>query len=1051
MGWFPLFAPAETSDFAFNGGKVQTQSAFLYSPGDYPYINYMKKAADWTYTHNGQSVIPSDLSVKGYPTTMTNGQYQCVVPKPTQASIGSPNWVLRWSGNAQLFIDSATTVSGSLIGGGGSGYYEFSTTEDAFFRIGVADLKGSFVDDIELYRKDQESNRNAGEKWNPRHISLLKDAKISVLRYLDYQYGNTTNVTTYASRKPTDYFSHAATEYRPSLTIASVSYTANSGTDYAFTGNGTGVPATGGPTSRMMVHVKLPITNTCPSNIVTTTNSSANFGWASHPLVVGDIIQLTYGGFPGTFSDGTIQNPSQSLYVVSTTTDTFQVSKTSGGSALTIQTQPGFGPFATRPATVNMNSAGKIALADFSGSPFQSNQISDTNWVTLIYDAELNKWLLAAFSAHGIINGMPVEDMIDLAKTVGAHPHFISPYLSVFPAGDWHSGVATYAQANAPSWVIPRFEGLNETFNTFGGFVSGPHQLNVARTLWGFAFDTQHIYGRSIRILSQQVGAVYGAGNIETKFDILIGVQSSTGIDTDSDGPMYRNPSAARNTNPRATSELADGYKVVNLNTSGATVTMLSGGVHGKSIGDPISFYANSNSLPSNVSNFQKFWVANNANFSTTAFDITTVSGGGSFGQVGTAPGSGGAGPYFMHDATQVQPSSIASEVVQTNYINPASQNSIKEMTDAINYYVNDDSTQKADRIRSYVTNCTVTSATIVGSISGTTLHVASVTSGDLLRRDSAILGAGVADDTYLVAKIATQGADVATFTVNNSQTVASTAMRLSPLKNYYQAWKYWGANLPFPITKSAGYEGGWSPDYVSPGPTANLDSAVTAISKASSAVFTLSDTNMFNNFAAGKNPAVVGGYFQITGLASPYDIYNGRVVSITGVSGTQVTTNLDTSSQAAAYTGSGRVYFLILKGTATGSITGTVLTISGTQPRMFDYVSYGNNSAQISSGQSGAWNLYGSPTATSSTSMNVFTSGINFINDWRAASKNVPELKDVTLQNFIDFTTIAGFHYPSVYFFAGGSVWGNWDPDYYQVTTAPVLWQAVLDFQEMA
>jgi hypothetical protein len=218
----------------------------------------------------------------------------------------------------------------------------------------------------------------------------------------------------------------------------------------------------------------------------------------------------------------------------------------------------------------------------------------------------------------------------------------------------------------------------------------------------------------------------------------------------------------------------------------------------------------------------------------------------------------------------------------------------------------------------------------------------------------------------------------------------------------------------------------------------------------------------VFGHFETGSNPAIVDAYVifgygkvngaDIDGLSGDYAEYNGRMIKILAVSGNQVTIDLDTSGEAAAFSGTANAFFLVDKGDVTASVSGNVLTITdGPFPKQFDYVGYGNNFGQVSSPRAveNEFNLFGGAPDASSQTMKIFMAPVNYMNDFRFASKQSPLIKDMTIQNFEDLTTMPGGSYPSVYYLAGGrSIWSNWYPDYDDEENVPVLWQAVLDFQ---
>jgi hypothetical protein len=110
----------------------------------------------------------------------------------------------------------------------------------------------------------------------------------------------------------------------------------------------------------------------------------------------------------------------------------------------------------------------------------------------------------------------------------------------------------------------------------------------------------------------------------------------------------------------------------------------------------------------------------------------------------------------------------------------------------------------------------------------------------------------------YATATAARKAEIVAAYTASNDLSVP------------YAAWKAWGVGLG--VTKTAGYEGGWSPDY---GGNATIDTLRKA-SKSSSNLVAITTTN-YNNFliAGGDFPSCfqMGGYDNVWSVFDP-DIY---------------------------------------------------------------------------------------------------------------------------------------------------------------------------------
>ena len=88
----------------------------------------------------------------------------------------------------------------------------------------------------------------------------------------------------------------------------------------------------------------------------------------------------------------------------------------------------------------------------------------------LIWDADLDSWIKLGGDVNDgyalLGNDIPLEICVELAKQIGCHPYFTLPYLAADPATDWTTELATYIRDNGPSWMVPRFEGVNELWHS---------------------------------------------------------------------------------------------------------------------------------------------------------------------------------------------------------------------------------------------------------------------------------------------------------------------------------------------------------------------------------------------------------------------------------------------------------------------------------------------------------------------------------------------------------------------------------------------------------
>ena len=190
------------------------------------------------------------------------------------------------------------------------------------------------------------------------------------------------------------------------------------------------------------------------------------------------------------------------------------------------------------PSTLNVNGTGDINILSEYGTPLSEGGNSfpvGGTWqslATLIYDATLNAWIKhggdIAIGSSGIQSGVPVELMVRLCAEVGAHPHFVAPPLALDPITDFIPKLAEYCRDNAPSWMVPRFEGPNELWNTAGGFFQTTYAMAKSNA-YGWGNDYHNWYGKVMSIMGQAVSAAYGGDR--SRYQVLCGVQTAMGSD----------------------------------------------------------------------------------------------------------------------------------------------------------------------------------------------------------------------------------------------------------------------------------------------------------------------------------------------------------------------------------------------------------------------------------------------------------------------------------------------------------------------------------------
>jgi hypothetical protein len=200
----------------FNGGRSQVNLNFLQGGGDYPFLNCLKTAQNWGLMDNSGWPDPDTLDSDGYPISISHGGVYTVFFVPSQASRPG-NYVITWNGNGTVFCGmSNTPVSGSKTSTNGSGRYVFSTTETRFV-IGIQSIGTPRISNLQVFHINDETALNAGQVFGAKFKQRLVEANFGVIRFLNWQSGNTTNVTTWATRKPITHVFYSGSEFRASL------------------------------------------------------------------------------------------------------------------------------------------------------------------------------------------------------------------------------------------------------------------------------------------------------------------------------------------------------------------------------------------------------------------------------------------------------------------------------------------------------------------------------------------------------------------------------------------------------------------------------------------------------------------------------------------------------------------------------------------------------------------------------------------------------------------------------------------------------------------
>lgn len=490
----------------------------------------MKYGSNWGYrvlpTLPAPQVPIVELDPNGYVTSIvsgTTGVVSNITSFPTLAEYNG-QWVLDWDGTGTLAIfgRTVTTVSGSLS----SGPYTFTINADSTsaFTIGVTATSASpnHVRNIRLYKVGNQALLNAGQPFDLDTLTIVRSANPGVIRSLGAGGGtgngtNDSNIATWSQRKPKTYFSWVAVQSNPAIYAGR---TTSSGSDY--TVSFPSFALSNKVAVAVMFDVKAPQTGSTNISWSTTNTVAININWPTHGLAAGNTVAF------GNNSSPPSAIVAGQLYFINNVIDAnnFTISATSGGaSVVATATTSGTMVGASIPR-INVNSTGFVPItgqqtitpanvfAGFTAFAPAANTVS-----TLVYDSTIGYFYLQ--SQPGINNGFPPEIFIDYCAAVGAHPHLVTPFLAIEPVTDFMTSWASYATSNY-SWMKPRVEPPNETWNNAAAFFGTFYANSLAYVLWGAA-DFNQAYGKWCSTLGQAISAVYG--NDRTKYSMICSFQ----------------------------------------------------------------------------------------------------------------------------------------------------------------------------------------------------------------------------------------------------------------------------------------------------------------------------------------------------------------------------------------------------------------------------------------------------------------------------------------------------------------------------------------------
>lgn len=449
---------------------------------------------------------------------------------------------------------------------------------------------------------------------------------------------------------------------------------------------------------------------------------------------------------------------------------------------------------------------------------------STQSLATLIYDASLDAWIKQggdlASNNQGLANGVPPELMLQLCIEVGAHPYFCAPVHALDGNTDFMESLATYCRDNAPSWMIPRFEGPNELWNTFQGFYQTYFAqnrqaiINGSRAVNGVLTTTTYSASALVYPVDAS-GDAWVSGTKYSKITLSTAGNSFVVGSRVNFGAAWGGVASLNNQSAYVGGVNIDGDpNTITVSVVPTTGTYTSGGTIVPNTTDYHNWYGGAMSRLGQVisavygddrSKYQVICGVQTSTGNTSGNRNNSIPRMASTSYVMQAPPSG---------FTASPASDWVTHLTCAQYFNPSSQTDGTEATYTAAY----------------------AGATFTGSISGTTLTTSNARG--TIAIGQTIQGIGVNGAAVAAGTVITGGSGTS-WTVNNSQTVASMPMvggqdltapisyaastdtgahptNVPNLATLYSNWKAWAQG--FGIQKMCGYEGGYTPDLVSGG-----------------------------------------------------------------------------------------------------------------------------------------------------------------------------------------------------------------------------------------
>lgn len=203
-----------------NGGRSQLNLSAAQYAGGFPFINHLKAGQTWFKASGTGTPAPNILSANGFPTSIVDDGVGTVFFIPY--SHRTTTWKVRWTGTS-----ARITATGGFDQTATDGEFTFDPGDT---RIDLRIRAGTDISSLEFFHPDDEALLDAGNIFNTRFLDRLAYLRPGIIRDLDGQNSNATNIRYWADRKPLGYAYWFGDELRASMYGG---VTTNSGDDYS--------------------------------------------------------------------------------------------------------------------------------------------------------------------------------------------------------------------------------------------------------------------------------------------------------------------------------------------------------------------------------------------------------------------------------------------------------------------------------------------------------------------------------------------------------------------------------------------------------------------------------------------------------------------------------------------------------------------------------------------------------------------------------------------------------------------------------------------------